>query len=159
MTTFVDVRKRSIRMMRLSCQTLNNLLANVSQQTATTLRDGPAGWTTLEVVCHVRDFDNFFMDRCQRMLDGTYPNLPAYDHEQLAIDHSYNTQDLRTALSTLSEHRAAFAQFFETLTEAQWELAGVHPEYGHWTMTTALMQVPSHDLVHLEQITRILSRQ
>jgi hypothetical protein len=159
MTTFADVRKRSIRMMRLSCQTYANLLRTVSHHTATTLRDGPTGWTTLEVVCHVRDFDAFFMNRCQCMLDGLYPLLPAYDHEQLAIDRSYNTQDLLTVLAELSVHRESFAHFFEGLTEAQWECAGVHPEYGHWTMTTALMQVPTHDLVHLEQITRILSQQ
>ena len=53
MTSFNDVRKRHIRLMRLTCKTIGNVLMNVTPTTATTLRDGPTGWTTLEVLCHL----------------------------------------------------------------------------------------------------------
>jgi hypothetical protein len=142
--------------MRLTCDTLGNVLAGVSQKTATTLRDGPAGWTTLEVVCHLRDFDGYFFDRAQRMLKGDYPLLMAYDHERIAIDSNYNAQHLQQAYADLRASREQFAQFFEGLTEGEWAMAGVHPEAGHWTMLNSLMQVSGHDITHLEQITRIL---
>lgn len=156
MTTFADVQKRHMRLMRLTCETLGNVLAGVSQETATTLRDGPDGWTTLEVVCHLRDFDGYFLGRAQMMLQGDYPLLPAYDHERIAIESRYNTQDLQQAYAALRASRQRFAQFFEGLTEGQWAMAGVHPEAGHWTMLDSLMQVSGHDVTHLEQITRIL---
>jgi len=158
MTTLSDVHKRHIRLMRLTCKTLGNVLTHVTQTTATSLRDGPDGWTTVEVVCHLRDFDGFFLGRAQMMLDGSYPTLPAYDHERLAVECAYNKQDLHHAYAELATSREKFAQFFEGLTEAEWALAGVHPENGHWTMTDALMQVASHDTTHLEQITRILTQ-
>ena len=127
MNTFANVQKRHIRLMRLTCQTLGNILAGVSQETATALRDGPDGWTTLEVVCHLRDFDCYFMDRAQWMLKGDYPLLPAYDHERIAVAGEYNRQDLQQAYAELRASREQFAQFFEGLTEGQWALAGVHP--------------------------------
>jgi hypothetical protein len=157
MTTFAHVQKRHIRLMRLTCDTLGNILAGVSQDTATTLRDGPEGWTTLEVVCHLRDFDCFFLGRAQMMLKGDYPLLPAYDHERIAIDCRYNEQNLQAAYAALRASREQFARFFENLNEGQWAMAGVHPENGHWTMLDSLMQVGLHDATHLEQITRILS--
>ncbi len=159
MNTFANVQKRHIRLMRLTCQTLGNILAGVSQETATALRDGPDGWTTLEVVCHLRDFDCYFMERAQLMLKGDYPLLPAYDHERIAIAGEYNRQDLQQAYAELRASREQFAQFFEGLTEGQWALAGVHPENGHWTLLDSLVQVGSHDVTHLEQITRILRAQ
>jgi len=156
MTTFANVQKRHIRLMRLTCDTLGNILAGMSGETATTLRDGPDGWTVLEVVCHLRDFDQYFFGRVKLMLNGDYPLLPAYDHEQIAIEGNYNQQNLQQAYAELRESRQMFAAFFEGLTEGQWALAGVHPENGHWTMLDSLVQVGSHDVTHLEQITRIL---
>jgi hypothetical protein len=158
MTTFADVQKRHIRQMRLTCDTLGHVLAGVPQETAATLRDGPVGWTTLEVVCHLRDFDVFFLRRAQMMLHGDYPLLPAYDHERIAIESRYNAQDLQQAYAELRSSREPFARFFEGLSEGQWALAGVHPEAGHWTMLDSLMQVSGHDITHLEQITRILAQ-
>lgn len=157
MNFMAAVQKRHIRLMRLTCDTLGNILAGVSQETATTLRDGPDGWTVLEVVCHLRDFDHFFFGRAKRMLDGDYPLLPAYDHEQIAIDSRYNEQNVQQAYAELDVSRQQFAAFFEGLSEGQWAMAGVHPENGHWTMLDSLMQVGLHDATHLEQMTRILS--
>jgi hypothetical protein len=156
MTSLSQIRERHLQLMQKSCQTLGNILQNVSQETATTWRDGPAGWTVLEVTCHLKDFDHFFRQRAKMMLEQDYPRLPAYDHEALAIERAYNRQNLVRAYQELSESRREFGAFFSDLTESQWERAGVHPERGHFTMLDALMQVGSHDLTHLEQITRIL---
>lgn len=151
-----NVRKRHIFLMEKTLQILENVLKNITQEEAMTLRDGENGWTILEVVCHLRDFDGFFRGRAEMMLMQDYPELPAYDHESLAVAMKYNEQDLREALAQLSESRERFIEFFNGLTDEQWEKAGIHPERGHFTMTDAVMQVTTHDANHLEQITRIL---
>jgi hypothetical protein len=46
---------------------------------------------------------------------------------------------------------------FESLTEEQWSRAGIHPERGHFTLLDSLIQVGTHDVTHLEQITRLLA--
>lgn len=161
MTTMKLVRTRHIGLMEKSLQTLVNMLANVSQETATTLRDlndGPTGWTTLEVVCHLRDFDEIFYNRAKMMRDQDNPALPAFDHEQMAIDNNYNEQNLGEALCKLVGSRTKFVEFFKGLSDEEWERGGNHPERDSFSMTDAVMQVGLHDVTHIEQIVRILGK-
>lgn len=159
MTDLTDLRKRHMRLMRQTCDLLGHLLTAVDQTTAATLRDahdGPKGWSVLEVVCHLRDYDGIFRTRAQRMLAEDYPSLARSDHEALAVERAYNAQDLRQVYTELAASRQETIAFFKGLDDEQWARAGVHPERGHFTMTDAAVQVGTHDVIHLEQITRIL---
>ncbi len=156
MDNLTDIRKRHVKMMRTTRDILRNVIQPVTPVQASTLRDGPEGWTILEVICHLRDFDGFFYDRAMMMLEKEYPTLPAYDHEALAIERGYNQQDLRQAFAALSESRDRFVEFFKGLSNEQWAKSGIHPERGHFTMTDAAIQICTHDAAHIEQITRIL---
>lgn len=159
MSTMTLVRTRHINLMEKSLQILVNMLADVSQETATTLRDlndGPKGWTTVEVVCHLRDFDEIFYSRAKMMREQDNPQLPAFDHEQMAIDNNYNEQNLGGALCALVGSRTKFVEFFKGLSNEEWARGGNHPERESFSMTDAVMQVGLHDVMHIEQIVRIL---
>jgi hypothetical protein len=152
-------RRRHLQFIQQTLDILTHVLASVSQATATTLRDGhdgDKGWTVLEVLCHLRDFDAIFRARAEMMRDQEYPTLPAYDHEALAINRSYNRQQLVHVIDELAHSRRATIAFFEQLNDEQWARAGVHPERGHFTMVDAALQVGLHEVIHIEQITRIL---
>ncbi len=156
---FTRIRQRHISLMEQTLQTLSHVLRPVSQSTATTLRDahdGPKGWTVLEVLCHLRDYDGIFRHRAELMVREEYPHLPGYDHEALVRERNYNGQELRQVWAELAQSRQATVAFFRSLTDDQWPRAGVHPERGHFTLTDAVVQVGTHDCVHIEQITRIL---
>lgn len=155
-TTWQQVRKRQIAAMRLTCEILGHTLRNVSGEQARTLQDGPDGWSIVEIVCHLRDFDEIFHSRARMMLEQDHPQLPAFDHEAMALARDYQAQSLEEAYGAFRASRAEFAGFFETLTPEQWARGGVHPERDSFSMTDALMQVSAHDLDHLEQITRVL---
>lgn len=161
MTTLTLVRQRSITLMHRTMDTLTNIYKELSSETATTLRDpndGDKGWTALEVLCHLRDFDEIFYNRAVMMLEYDQPDLPAFDHEALAIENDYNEQHLQAVLLELQEKRNRFIHFWEDLGEEQWERGGNHPERDSFTMTDAAMQVGHHDANHIEQITRILNQ-
>lgn len=161
MTTMTLVRQRSIGLMQKTLDTLTNILQKVDDHTAVTLRDpndGDKGWTTLEVLCHLRDFDEFFHGRVLMMRDQEHPQLPAYDHESLAIERHYNEQNPAQVLADLQQKRARFVALFQSLTDEQWERTGIHPERDSFDMTDAVMQVGHHDAIHIEQITRILAQ-
>jgi uncharacterized damage-inducible protein DinB len=152
-------RRRLLQFMRNTHDTLLHVLATVSQETATSLRDahdGDQGWTVLEVLCHLRDFDNIFRRRAQQMCAQDQPTLPFYDHEQLAAEGNYNHQRLTAVKAEFSHSRRQTIVFFEQLDGAQWQRAGIHPERGPFTMLDAALQVGMHDMTHIEQITRIL---
>lgn len=157
-TSWGLARERQITSMRLTCEILGHILRNVSVEAARALRDGADGWSIIEIVCHLRDFDEIFHNRARMMLELDHPQLPAYDHEALAIERNYQAQSLAAAYDALKASRAGFADFFAALTPAEWARGGVHPERDSFSMTDALMQVSAHDLDHLEQITRIMAQ-
>jgi hypothetical protein len=145
--------------MQQTLDILTHVLAPVSQATATTLRDahdGDKGWTVVEVLCHLRDFDNIFRARAEMMRDQENPTFPVYDHEKLANEGDYNSHLLTDVLAELTRSRQATIAVFKQLNNEQWARAGIHPERGHFTMVDAAMQVGMHEVIHLEQITRIL---
>jgi DinB superfamily len=163
-TTLLDYdlsknRARLLQFMQQTHDTLRHLLAPVNQETATTLRDardGDKGWTALEVLCHLRDFDSLFRQRGVLMSEQEYPTLPRLDHEQLARDGNYNGQNLAQVIAEFTASRQQTLRFFAELPDALWPRAGVHPERGHFTMLDAALQIGMHDTIHIEQITRIL---
>ena len=161
MNDLQPIRQRHIALMQKTLDILIGMLRPVDQERATTLRDlsdGEAGWTTLEVLCHLRDFDGYFRGRAVMMAMQENPALPAYDHEAIAVERRYNEQNLQRVLDELMASRRETVDFFEELSDAQWARTGTHPERGDFTMTDAVMQVGLHDVVHVEQIVRILGQ-
>ena len=158
-TSLYQVRKRHIWQMKTTCLILEHVLKNISEEQAHDLQDGPEGWSIIEIVCHLRDFDEIFYNRAQMMLEQDHPQLPAYDHEAMAIEKRYQDEKLAYAYYDLKASRERFVALFESLTDEQWERTGVHPEHRSFTMTDALMQVGLHDINHIEQITRILEQE
>jgi hypothetical protein len=135
---------------------LHGLLYGVTQERAMTARDGADGWSVMEVVCHLHDFEGFFRGRVELMLEQENPKLPKYDHEALAIERDYQHQDLRAVLADLLQRRRSFLELFEGLTEDQFQRGGEHPENGPIRVFDSLVQLTHHDVNHLEQITRCL---
>jgi hypothetical protein len=144
--------------MDVTVRTLGHTVALLKPEVTTTLHDGPDGWTITEVLGHLRDFDGYFRGRAQLILEQENPALPAYDHEALAIAFRYNEQDFRTVYAELLASREQTRALFAALSDEQWARAGVHPEYGHFTLTNAVMQVGLHDAIHIEQIGKILTQ-
>lgn len=158
MEQLARVRQTQLYLMDVTIQTLGHTVALLAPEVTTTLRDGPDGWTITEVLAHLRDFDGFFRGRAQLMLEQDNPALPSYDHEAIAIASRYNEQDFRTVYAEMVQSRQQTRTLFAALTTAQWERTGVHPEYGQFTLTDAVMQVGIHDALHIEQIGKILAQ-
>lgn len=152
------IQQRYLTLMQNTVATLGHILKGLTPQEITTLRDGPNGWTTLEVVCHLRDYDEVFYQRAILTLEQDNPILPAYDQDALAVDRAYNQQDLAQVYAELTASRQRLVALFSELTAEQWERVGLHPHYGPFTLATAALHVGWHDAVHLEQITRILTQ-
>lgn len=108
-TTFLNqVRNRHIGLMKTTCLVLEHVLKNISEDQAHELQDGPEGWSIIEIVCHLRDFDEIFYSRAKMMLEQDHPQLPAYDHEALAIDKKYQEEELAYVFYDLKDSRERF---------------------------------------------------
>src|SRR5215207_3033106 len=91
--------QRFVKTMKRTTSLLQYTLQDVPQEVAQAASDGPDGWSVLEILCHLRDFDQFFFHRARMMLEQENPQLPAYDHERLAQEQRYAEQNLQGVLA------------------------------------------------------------
>jgi hypothetical protein len=156
MTLLTRIQQRHLTIMRQSMETIENIFQIVSREAATTHRDGPDGWTALEVLCHLRDYEVFYRQQAELMLAEENPTMPVYDHEALAIERAYNQQNIGQALADLKASRQQAIDLYNGLTDTQWSRTGQHPFFCDWSITDNLTFTGWHDGNHIEQITRIL---
>jgi hypothetical protein len=152
------IRDKHLQMLEKSLQTWHSVLAHASQETMTSLRDGADGWTSLEILCHVQEFDQIFLQRGQSVLGGEKPVFAVYDVDALARERGYNARDLHQMLAALTEARAALVTFYRSVGDDQWGLTGIHPNYGEQTLMRMLVQAAHHNIDHIEQTTRVLAQ-
>lgn len=119
-------------------------------------RDGGRGWTALEVLCHVRDFDEVFLERAWVALREENGALPFPDPDRLAVERKYNTQEPAEALAAWKRNRARLLDALRPLTESRWQRTAIHPKRGLMSLQDQLALIAWHDVNHLEQLTRIL---
>jgi hypothetical protein len=135
---------------------LKNLLKDVSQEQAQSAKGGDEGWSVVEVMCHLRDTEEFALNRNKLMRDQENPNIIPYNQEQLAKDRRYADQDLRQALSDFIRLRQEHVSFLESLSEDDWHRSGQHPEAGRVEIFDHTLHMVCHDAIHCAQIARQL---
>jgi hypothetical protein len=148
--TFLAIVKKNLR-------TINHIIQSQTHHDLTTWRDSGDGWTALEVLCHIADYDEIFYTRAVSMIEQDKPTFVGHDHEAMAIDKQYNAQNPADVLARLNTSRTRFIAFFEGLTDEQFLREGIHPEYGQWWVQRSLSQLAYHDSNHIEQMTRTLA--
>jgi len=133
---------------------LNAILRGVSQEQARQCTDGPAGWTVIETMAHIRDFDELSVKRVQIILAQDKPTLPGMDMQaNTRRRDSVTLADEFTAY--LESHRRLIA-LLSSLSAEQWERRSVHPNYGEMSLLELTVSMLWHDVNHIEQITRSL---
>ena len=156
-TVLPYVRERHLLLLEKNRLTLGHIIARSSSEQAKSLRDGGDGWTPLEILCHLRDFDEIFLTRAQDMRAQDNPTFTVYDVDGLARERAYNEQSLTEVYAVFSAARARLIAFFEPLTVDELLRTGTHPWYGPFTILQQLIQIGHHDANHIEQMTRVLA--
>ncbi len=75
--------ERYILALRKTPVLVKSLLKNVPQEQAITATDGPDGWSVVETMCHMRDFEEVSLKRVQVVLEQDNPPLPKLDNDAL----------------------------------------------------------------------------
>ena len=151
------IRGRQLEMLRKVVPVIGHIVQTTSQADATTYRDGGDGWTALEALCHLRDWDEIILERARLTMTQDNPPLPNADPDVVAIERKYNEQNWQAAFETWAQHRATLAQYFETVGESDWERPASHPRRGLFTLNDQLLLTTWHDMNHTEQMARILA--
>lgn len=150
------IKALQLEIMQKTLDTIENVLQCISQEAATTYRDGPDGWTTLEVLCHLRDYDEIYRQHTEMMVTQENPTLSVSNHETMAVEGAYNRQELRQVLAEFSTSRQESLAVYRDLSPNDWDRPGQHVAFGPWSVGNMIAFVGWHDNNHIEQITRIL---
>lgn len=137
--------------------TLQGMLSYVSEEQARSAKGGDETWSVVEVICHLRDADEFTIQRVEAMRDQDNPLIIGYDQEALARERKYHEADLNTALRALIQLRAKLVSTLAALAPDQWERGGEHNEIGQITVFSYILHIVSHDAIHCAQIARQLA--
>ena len=97
--------------------TYNMVIDDVSQQQAQQLRDGDGGWSVLEIMCHIRDYQGIYLERIDSMLNEDNPTFKSYDRFKLIQQNDYANQDLKAVYRDYSETRDKAIELLNSLSD------------------------------------------
>src|SRR6266478_773192 len=127
--------------------TLRQAVAGMSREQLLA-RPVPGKWSTLEVVCHLADFDPIIADRMKRIIAEDRPALLGADEQRFAATLAYHDRDLEEELAIIDRTRSQMARILRTLPAEALSRVGVHSERGPLTLeqllTGAINHIPHH---------------
>ena len=120
-------------------------------------RPSAHAWSAKEIVCHVRDTEEHFLNFAQAVLDVDEPVYAPGETERWVEDRQYRRNDTGEALAAFGRRRTESLAFLRHLTTAQWQRRGIHPTRGPQTLADLVVLWARHDADHLEQLARALN--
>jgi len=105
-------------------------------------------WSTLEVVCHLADFEPILAVRMKRVIAEDRPQLVGADENRFAAALAYHERNLEEELNLIEQTRSQLARILRTLPVEALQRVGVHSERGPRTLeqllTGAINHIPHH---------------
>jgi hypothetical protein len=148
---------------QLECMrgTPGDLAAAIDGQPAAVLARRPAekAWSAKEIVCHLRDVEEFYLDRIKILLINDEPPLILLEPDRWAEDRQYLRHDVGEALRAFRLRREDTLEFLVSLRADEWSRGGMHPLLGRITVGKIVRSMPRHDQAHLDQLRRALAGQ
>lgn len=148
---------REQRMRRLE-RTPEELTAAVrgASDAALSKRPDAKNWAAKEVVCHLRDTEEFFMLRFATILAVDNPPLLPPDPDRWAEERQYLRNEASDAVAAFRKRRAETLAFLRTLAPRDWERGGTHAVRGKMSIDAFVTLMAWHDDNHLDQLRRAL---
>jgi len=115
-------------------------------------RPVPGKWSTMEVVCHLADFEPIGADRIKRIIAEDKPTLLGADEQRLAAALSYHDRDLEEELTIIEKTRSQMARILRKVPAEALNRVGNHNERGQLTLEQMLGSMIKHIPHHVKFI-------
>ena len=120
-------------------------------------RPAPKSWAPTEVICHLRDNEEWFLERMRMIVAMDLPRFVATNPDRWADERQYLANDGPAALAAFVRRRSETLEFLRALAPEAWARAGVHVDSrGRRTIDEFLSVMAWHDDNHLDQLRRAL---
>jgi hypothetical protein len=112
----------------------------------------PGKWSTLEVICHLADFEIVYADRIKRVIAENEPTLFGGDPDTFAARLAYHNRQAEEELLLIESIRSQVARILRTLTPEDFRRRGIHSESGPLTLETLVQRITGHIPHHVRFI-------
>ena len=119
-------------------------------------RPDDKNWAAKEIICHMRDTEEQFMNRFQNIIAADEPKLVAAQADRWASDRQYIRNDGFEALEAFKRRRKEVLELLWGLKPEQWDRGGIHSTRGRMSIKDFVAIMAGHDENHLEQLKRAL---
>jgi uncharacterized damage-inducible protein DinB len=109
-------------------------------------------WSTLEVVCHLSDFDPVLADRMKRIISQDNPTLLGADERRYAAALAYHDRNVEEELVIIENTRRQLARILRKLPDDAYQRTGNHNERGSVTLEKMLTITTNHIPHHVNFI-------
>jgi hypothetical protein len=115
-------------------------------------RPVPGKWSTLEVICHLADFEIVGADRIKRVVAEDEPTLFGGDEKIFAVRLAYHQRNAEEELLLIELTRKQVARILRTLKPEDFQRKGIHSEVGPVTLEALVQSRYNHILHHIQFI-------
>src|SRR4051812_9605099 len=108
--------------------------------------------STMEVVCHLVDFEPVYADRMKRTIALERPTLLGADETCFLKSLAYHDRDVEEELAILEHTRSQMARILRALPPETLQRVGLHDERGEMTVEKMLTAITNHVPHHVKFI-------
>lgn len=135
---------------------LHALISEVPEETLRTPEE-PGRWSVLQVLWHLADSEVIYRYRLRRAV-AEEDAIVGYDQDAWADRLRYDEADPDEALALIRALRPLTIRWLRGLSPEERARSGIHDERGPESVGHMVRLLAGHDLVHRNQIRRILDR-
>ncbi len=123
-----------------------------------TVKPDAIAFSINEIVYHLLEVEQLWNRRIRQLLDGNDNRFQQIDPDALAQEHHYNSKSYEDGIQQWKTARAETINTIDAMTDDEKNLVGVHSRYGEMNVHRIIEIMTNHDLQHLEQMKRTLTK-
>lgn len=113
-------------------------------------------WSMRQVLMHTRDVAVFAYGlRARRLMAETEPVFQTYDEDEFRKSHPDAGESASDIAGLIAGEHEMMARLLSTLSDADWQKTGSHPEFGTRTLEFFAQRLAEHGEEHAAQIAAI----
>jgi hypothetical protein len=109
----------------------------------------PDRFNLTEMVAHLADFEDIFLDRLRLAHESPGASTVSYDPDARANEKHYATRDIHHELDVFDNRRRDLVSFLKGLNPDEWEKSFHHPDLGEVSIKQYANLILAHDLSHI----------
>jgi hypothetical protein len=147
-----------IAMQRAAPQTLASLIEG-TQDELLSRRPEPGKWSVRAILAHLAEDELVSSWRYRQMIEHNGATLLGFNQEEWARLGDYDSWTPREALEMFRLLREANLRMLIRFTPDEWQRYGMHAERGRITVQDLARHMAGHDVNHINQVRRLLSKE